>query len=245
MEKNLNQSQTKRKILILGASSDIGIKVVKIFLDNNWEVVAHCYRNKKKLSKIKNINLNIFNLDLSNPTKVENFTKKNSHILREIDSFISLTGFLKLSNYDGFKIKDFYLHININYLANQFFIRKVIRNMKKKKWGRILTSSSIGTKFGGGQNTYLYSLSKHMNEFFPSIFKDLAKFNILYNCMQIGVTDTKIHKIDKNKKIFKRAELIPLKRIAKPQEIAKYIYLIGSDENTFVTLQKINITGGE
>ena len=39
--------------------------------------------------------------------------------------------------------------------------------------------------------------------------------------------------------------LIPLKRIAKPEEIAKYIYLIGSDENTFINLQKIRITGGE
>ena len=84
-----------------------------------------------------------------------------------------------------------------------------------------------------------------MNEFFPSIFKNLAKYNILYNCMQIGVTDTKLNKIDKNKKIHKRAMLIPLKRIAKPEEIAKYIYLIGSDENTFINLQKIRITGGE
>ena len=84
-----------------------------------------------------------------------------------------------------------------------------------------------------------------MNEFFPSVFKDLAKYNILVNCMQIGVTDTKINKIDKNKRLNKRAKLIPLKRIAKPEEIAKYIYFMGSDENTFITLQKINIAGGE
>jgi 3-oxoacyl-[acyl-carrier protein] reductase len=243
MEKNL--SNGKKKVLILGASSDIGIKVVQKFLDNNWEVLAHSNRNKKNLLSIKNKNLHTFKLDLSNPTIVENFIRKNQNIFKKIDSFISLTGFLKLSNYENFKIKDFYLHLNINYLANQLFLRKIIKNMKQKKWGRILTSSSIGTKFGGNKNTFLYSLSKHMNEFFPSIYKDLAKYNILTNCIQIGVTDTKLNKIDKNKKINKRAKLIPLKRIAKPEEIAKYIYFIGSGDNTFITLQKVNITGGE
>ena len=243
MEKNL--SNDKKKVLILGASSDIGIKAVQKFLDNNWEVLAHSNRNKKNLLSIKNKNLHTFKLDLSNPTIVENFIRKNQNIFKKIDSFISLTGFLKLSNYENFKIKDFYLHLNINYLNNQLFLRKIIKNMKKKKWGRILTSSSIGTKFGGNKNTFLYSLSKHMNEFFPSIYKDLAKYNILTNCIQIGVTDTKLNKIDKNKKINKRAKLIPLKRTAKPEEIAKYIYFIGSGDNTFITLQKVNITGGE
>ena len=245
MEKNLSNTLNKKKILVLAASSDIGIKVVKNFLDNNWEVLAHYNKNKNKLLSIKNKRLKIFKLDLSDPSNIENFIVKNKSIFEKIDSFISLTGFLKLSNYENFNIKDFYLHLNINYLANQFFIRKIIKNMKQKKWGRILTSSSIGTKFGGNKNTYLYSLSKHMNEFFPSIFKDLAKFNILTNCIQIGVTNTKLNKIDKNKKINKRAKLIPLNRIAKPEEIAKYIYFMGSGENTFITLQKINITGGE
>ena len=244
MEKNLNKV-SKKKILILGASSDIGIQVVKKFLKKNWHVIAHSNKNNKKLTKIKNESLSVFKLDLSSPQKVENYIKKNLFYFKKIDSFVSLTGFLKLSNYENFKIKDFYLHLNINYLANQLFIRKLIKYMQQNKWGRILTSSSIGTKFGGNHNTYIYSLSKHMNEFFPSIFKNLAKYNILYNCMQIGVTDTKLNKIDKNKKIHKRAMLIPLKRIAKPEEIAKYIYLIGSDENTFINLQKIRITGGE
>ena len=52
MEKNL--SNDKKKVLILGASSDIGIKVVQKFLDNNWEVLAHSNRNKKNLLSIKN-----------------------------------------------------------------------------------------------------------------------------------------------------------------------------------------------
>lgn len=245
MGKVLTKILKKRKILILAASSDIGIEVVKKFLNNNWEVLAHYNDNKKKIITIKNKNLITFKLNLANPKTVNKFLGKNVKILKDVDSFISLTGFLKLSDYEKFTISDFNLHLNINYLANQLFIRKLIKNMKHKKWGRILTCSSIGTKFGGNKNTFLYSLSKYMNEFFPAIFKDISKFNILTNCIQIGVTDTKIHKQDKKKNLNNRTKLIPVKRMAKPKEIAEYIYQIASEKNTYVNLQKINIAGGE
>jgi NAD(P)-dependent dehydrogenase (short-subunit alcohol dehydrogenase family) len=117
--------------------------------------------------------------------------------------------------------------------------------MKKNKWGRILATSSIGTKFGGAYDTFLYSLSKLMNQFFPGSIKNLAKLNILINCLQIGVTDTKLNFIDKDKNLKKRIELIPLKRLAKPKEVAQYIYFLLSEENTLITSEVINISGGE
>ena len=50
--------------------------------------------------------------------------------------------------------------------------------MLKNKWGRILNSSSIGTKFGGGIKSFNYSLSKHLLEFIPGIYKKWSKKNV-------------------------------------------------------------------
>ena len=47
--------------------------------------------------------------------------------------------------------------------------------MIKNNFGRIVNCSSIGIKFGGGSNTYNYSLSKFASEFIPYNFKDWAK----------------------------------------------------------------------
>ena len=80
--------------------------------------------------------------------------------------------------------------------------------MIKNGYGRILNCSSIGVKFGGGLNSYNYSLSKHTSEFIPSFFKKLAKKNILYNNLRIGFTDTKIHKKIKNIKELKKKNKI-------------------------------------
>ena len=43
--------------------------------------------------------------------------------------------------------------------------------MVKNKFGRILQTSSIGVKFGGGKNTFNYSVSKKVNEFILEIIK--------------------------------------------------------------------------
>ena len=51
---------------------------------------------------------------------------------------------------------------------------------------------------------------------------------ILFNTIKIGVTDTKGNRLKKKENIKKRIKLIPLKRMAKPYEVAKYIYFLSS-----------------
>ena len=67
-----------RKVLILGASSDIGIKTVEKFLSQNYEVTAHYNKNIKKLNILKRnySSLKIFKLDLRDAKKVEKIFKK-------------------------------------------------------------------------------------------------------------------------------------------------------------------------
>ena len=65
----------KKSILILGASSDIGNEVIKIFLKNDWKVYAH-YNKNSKIFKSRDIlfrnNLRLIKADFS---KIEQFNK--------------------------------------------------------------------------------------------------------------------------------------------------------------------------
>ena len=40
-----------KKVLILGASSDIGVSTIKVFLKNNWQLAAHYNLNEKMVKK--------------------------------------------------------------------------------------------------------------------------------------------------------------------------------------------------
>ena len=49
----------------------------------------------------------------------------------------------------------------------------------------------------------------------------------------------------KNKDLKTRTKLVPTKRMADPKDIAEYIFYISSANNTFITSEIVNITGGE
>ena len=50
--KDIMRNESKR-VLIIGASSDIGIETCKKFLENEWELTAHYNKNNKELQRLK------------------------------------------------------------------------------------------------------------------------------------------------------------------------------------------------
>ena len=236
---------TKKKILILGGSSDIGIVLIKELLKNdNIVIYAHCSANERSLKKINDKRVKIFR---SNFIKIndKNFKKNLKKILiNKFEYFVNLTGYVNKSNFFNFKIEEQINTLKTNVILPNLILSKIVKSMIRNKFGRIVNCSSIGIKFGGGSNTYNYSLSKFASEFIPYNYKDWAKKNVLINNLRIGVTNTKLHKkISKNLK--ERVKLIPIKRAAETTEIVKYILFFISDENSYSTGQTVSISGGE
>jgi 3-oxoacyl-[acyl-carrier protein] reductase len=59
-----------------------------------------------------------------------------------------------------------------------------------------------------------------------------------------GVIDTAFHK-KFPKDMAKRIEMIPVKRMGSPGEVAETVYYLGSDKNGFITNETIAVAGGE
>ncbi len=231
----------KKKILIIGGSSDIGVELVNIFLKKNFYQLHLHYNTNSKVKKIYNKNCKFIKSDL--------FTGSEKSILKKFDAnydiIINLVGYINTKSFENFSIKTIDKSLKINSIIPLLIIRKSLKNMIKNKWGRILNSSSVGVKFGGGNKTFEYSLAKHLNEFIPSYLRKIAEKNVFYNVLKIGLTKTKIHKKTPNKNLIKRTKLLPVKKMAKPKDIANYIYFLTSSQNQFITGEVINITGGE
>ena len=228
-----------KKLLILGGNSDIGIELLgDVIHYGNFEI--HLHYNKKLPKKLNYPNVRLIKKDLS----LINNKNLNKIFDNNYDVIINLVGYVSKQSFSNFSFKEIQKTILINSLVPFMIIRNSLKNMTKNKYGRIINTSSIGVKFGGGINTFSYSISKHLNEFMPFEIKKLSSKNILYNTVRIGVTDTKFHKKVKNKSIRKRIKLIPLKKMASAGDIAKYIFHLIT-ENNYITNEVLNITGGE
>ena len=237
----------KKKMLILGGSSDIGLEIIKIYLKNNFSIIAQYNKGSKKffsLVKRNKNNLKKIKFDFSSDNqKIENFFKKKD-ILKS-DVFINSLGAIFETNYENLNLKDLEKSIKINAYPSIYGMSSIGKKMVKKNWGRIVNLGSIGVKFGGGEKNFPYSLSKFILEFFPSHTKKWIKNNVLINTIRVGVTNTKLHKKLPKKSLKKRSMLIPINRMASSEEIAKFIFFLGSDKNTYITHQVIPISGGE
>lgn len=234
-----------KTVLILGSSSDLGVVVVEKFLKKGWKVLAHYNSNNKILKNLekKEKKIELIKANFNNISSINSIKKK---IIKEnIISYVNLIGFVSKKSYLKSNLSSLLKSLKLNSLIPNEILKLTIKNMTKKRFGRILNISSIGVKYGGGENSYEYSLSKHLLEFYPKYLRNLSKLNILSNILRVGVAKTKIHKKMKNKNLNFRINLIPMKRAVDPSEIADMIYFLASDKNTFITNENIAIAGGE
>ena len=76
---------------------------------------------------------------------------------------------------------------------------------------------------------------------------ELSEFGIAANAIQAGVTDTPaLRKIPGNEKMIEKAmELNPGKRLTRPEDVAKFIALLGLSEESWLTGNTIRVDGGE
>jgi len=232
-----------RSVLILGASSDIGLSIVNCFLDNGWSVIAHGNSSVSRLSDLSG-DVEYFQLDMSDILAVSEFIKNNTDI-NEVDTIINCLGFMEPKKYFDLDMEHLIKTFSVNFFSPLLFNSDVIQEMTNRNWGRIVNLGSIGVKFGGGEKTVAYSMTKHLLEFMPADHKKWAAHNVLYNTVRVGVTDTRIHYIDKTKNMEKRISLIPIGRMAETKEIAEFVFLLGSEKNTYITGQVLTIAGGE
>ena len=142
----------KKKVLILGGSSDIGLELANLLINkDNYNVNLHYNSNYKAVKKIDK-SCNLIKADLSD-YNYKDILKKFDN---DYDIIINLVGFINGKSFEQFKIESLEKTLRINSFIPLLIIRMSIKKMIKKKWGRILNSSSVGVKFGGGKRAHAW-----------------------------------------------------------------------------------------
>lgn len=236
------------RVFVIGASSDIGLAVCKTFLANGWDVLGHYRTPRAELGALAAENVakvSLLKIDFSDLATIEKYLAEHRENYSECDSMINCSAFFAPEKFLKITADSVIGTLSVNTLPGLLIMRDMVPAMTERKWGRIVHLSSIGVKFGGGSESFSYSLSKHALEFLPADHRVWASSNILLNVLRVGVTDTRIHRHNPSKNMAKRIEMIPIKRMAEASEIAKAAWFFGSEENSYITGQVVSISGGE
>ena len=236
-----------KTVLITGGSKGIGAEIAKHFNDRSAKVIVTCTNTNNidglDSKGLKN-NINYLSLDLSSQESIKSFI---STINKEfsIDILINNAGVNRIDEITSLREKDWDWINNINLRGPYLLTKAVAKKMIVKKYGHIINIASI---FGVVSKTKraAYSASKWgLVGLTKAVALDLAKYNIMVNAVSPGFVNTELtKKILSDKEIKELTEIIPIKRFASPEEIAKTVLFLSSNYNKYISGQNIIIDGG-
>lgn len=124
------------------------------------------------------------------------------------------------------------------------YTKAATRTMMGQRYGRIINLSSVvGITGNAGQSNYAASKAGIIG-FTKSMAKELASRNILVNALAPGYIDTDMTASLNEEQRKAVLDAIPLKRVAKPEEVAKVVRFLASPDADYITGQVIAVDGG-
>ncbi len=227
--------------LVTGASRGIGKAIASSLLRQGASVTG----TGRAISSENNPAINWIACDFTEEASVTAFLAQLENL--EIDILVNNAGINVIADFASISSKDFLDIQNVNLYGPFRTMQAVLKNMKLKKWGRIVNIASIWSKISK-RGRASYSASKFgLDGLTLALSHEVAEHGILCNCVSPGFTLTELtmKTIGASGNALEQVlQLVPLKRMADPSEIAELVLWLCSPQNTYVTGQNIAIDGG-
>ena len=234
-----------KTILITGGSKGIGKCIVNQAISKDYKVIFTYNKNKKisdQICKKYPDKCMAIKVDLAKDKDRDNLFKFLNKKKINIDCLINNAAFdVKRKKFSTLKLSEIKKIYEVNVFAVYDLISKSLKLMKKgRKWKSIINLSSTAAKFGGRFFTHYAPTKSAIENLSIGLSKELSKNKIRVVCVAPGIIDTK----SENRKDKKLLKTIPNSRLGKPEEVAKLILWLSSEEAEYINGTTVTISGG-
>ncbi len=245
----------KKAALITGSSRGIG-KAIALRLAKDMPVILNCRNDIAAAENVLNTikeNGGEGALICADGSKYDEVCQLFSRIKDSgywVHTLINNAGITRDQVVTFMKIDDWQSVINCNLNSPFYCVKESVNAMIARRGGVIVNLSSISGLHGQLGQTNYSSAKAGMIGLTKSLAKELGRYNIRVNCVAPGLVETDmVNDLRKNEKTnawleFAVKELIPLKRIGEPEEIAELVHFLASNRASYMTGQIIEIDGG-
>ncbi|HKN60691.1 MAG TPA: SDR family NAD(P)-dependent oxidoreductase [Candidatus Acidoferrales bacterium] len=240
--------------LVTGGSRGIGAATVKLFAQAGADVVFSYNKNKEAAAQVEQearkhgTRIESLKADLgkmADAKKLVDFTRER---LGRLDVLVANAGIWneKPEPIEQLGEREWDEMIRVNLKSVYAVIHFAVPHMIAQRGGRIVAISSTAGQRGESFHTHYGASKGAIISLVKGLSTELARHNILINCVAPGWVDTDMSaSVLRDKKLQKSALVaIPLKRAGTAEEIAGPILFAASDLATFITGEVINVNGG-
>ncbi|MCH5273012.1 MAG: 3-oxoacyl-[acyl-carrier-protein] reductase [Lachnospiraceae bacterium] len=239
----------KNKVAVVtGGSRGIGRAICSAFCKNGADVafldVGSAEQTAEAVTELSSFGTKVkaYQCDITNYTETEAVFKEIIAEFGTVDILVNNAGITRDKLLLGMKPEEFTAVIDTNLVGAYNTVKQVYPVMMKKRSGKIINISSVSGIMGNAGQTN-YSASKAgLIGFTKSLAKELAPRGVCCNAVAPGFVATNMTTAFAENEALLSS--IPLKRFAKPEEIAELVLFLSGDNANYITGEVIRIDGG-
>jgi len=241
-----------KNVLITGASRGIGQATALAFAKAGARVAIHFNEHRTAAEEVQKTLPGsghiLIQADVANPIAVEQMVSQAITQLGQIDILVNNAGIYQDHPLDNVSYQTWQTAwqqtININLIGAANVAYCVAQHMIQRREGRIINVTSRGA-FRGEPTATAYGASKAgLNALSQSLAQHLAPYNIFVTAVAPGWVETDMtHEILNSFAGEAIRHQSPLKRVARPEEVAYTILFLASEGAQFLTGDIVDING--
>ncbi|MEO1958819.1 MAG: 3-oxoacyl-ACP reductase FabG [Nautiliaceae bacterium] len=239
-----------KNALITGASRGIGAEIARVLARNGVKVWINYKSSAELADKLKEEIENeggraaVIGFDVSDEEAFVDGIKTIIDSDGELSYLVNNAGITNDKLAMRMSVEDFRKVIDANLTSTFIGCREALKVMSKKRFGAVVNVASIVAEMGNiGQANYVASKGGVI-AMTKTFALEGAPRNIRFNSVTPGFIDTDMTKNLKESIKEEMLKRIPLKRFAKPVEVANAVAFLLSDEASYITGETLKVNGG-
>lgn len=237
-----------KTVLITGASRGIGASTARVFASNNYNVIINYKSNDEEANKLKEelehkygVKILLCKYDISKEENILNMFSEIKSKVGSLDVIVNNASIAIDQLLEDKTSKEFSEVLNTNLVAPFLIIKHGSKLMNTGSIINVTSTNGIDTEYIESVD---YDASKAGVISLTRNFANALAPNIRVNAVAPGWVNTDMNKELGEEFINVESEKILLRRFAEPEEIAKVIYFLSTDDASYINKTVIRVDGG-
>jgi meso-butanediol dehydrogenase / (S,S)-butanediol dehydrogenase / diacetyl reductase len=238
-----------RVAVVTGAGTGIGAAAARLLAANGCAVVLVGRREQQLRDAATELGAaEVVVADLAEPDAPQRVVDATLAAFGRLDVLVNNAAVIRNGPFGEFTLGDFDRHVAVNLRAPFFLTQAALPLLREGDAPAVVNvSSSVGSIVKPG--TTLYSVTKAGLEYLTRANAyELAQWGIRVNCIAPGPVDTPIHATYMDDLEVGYADLarrIPLGRMGRVEDIARWIWLLAAPDTDWTTGNVVHVDGGQ
>ncbi|MFM9862124.1 MAG: 3-oxoacyl-[acyl-carrier-protein] reductase [Micropepsaceae bacterium] len=239
-------SLTGKTALVTGASGGIGSDIARALHKQGATVTLSGTRREalETLQKELGDRAHIATCNLADTAQVDELPKTAEGLMGGLDILVCNAGITRDNLFMRMKDEEWDDVIKINLTSTFRLARAVMRPMMKKRWGRIVSITSVvGVMGNPGQGNYCAAKAGIIG-MTKSLAQEIATRNITVNCVAPGFIKSPMTDVLNDQQRTGILAKIPAQRLGSGSDIGAAVAYLASEEAAYITGQTLHVNGG-